>query len=258
MASSARGLLALSYLVVVAAALVLSAGCGPKYPNCKGDKDCKEKEYCVNGKCQQCRPNEKDCPAGQECAEGACKAIPGWCSDSSQCPPDQSCLGNKCQPCTADDQCGEGKCHKGRCQPKNFCLKDDDCPQDQDCINSRCVSGKRSSAGGPTPSCALEAVYFDFNESALTSNAGDVLSKDAACLKQAKRPATLEGHADARGTEEYNLALSERRAIAVKKYLTNLGVSGEQLRTVPKGKTEATGTNEAGWAKDRRVDIKWD
>jgi peptidoglycan-associated lipoprotein len=253
----ARGLLP-TRLWLLVAALGLTLGCGPKYPNCKGDKDCKAKEYCVNGKCQQCRPAEKDCPAGQECAAGACTPIAGYCTDNSQCPADQSCIGNRCKACTADDQCGEGKCHNGRCQPKSVCAKDDDCPQDQDCVNGRCVSGKKARAAGPTPSCALESVYFDFNESVLTSNAGDVLARNAACLKQSDHAAALEGHADPRGTEEYNLALSERRSLAVKKHLENLGVAGGKLRSSPKGKTESTGTNEAGWAKDRRVDLKWD
>ncbi|HEY3352805.1 MAG TPA: OmpA family protein [Polyangia bacterium] len=256
--SLAGGRLGPAHLFVLAAALVLGAGCGPKYPNCKGDKDCKDKEYCVSGKCQQCRPNEKDCPPGQECAGGACKAIAGFCTSDAQCPPDQSCLGNRCKACTADDQCGEGKCHNGRCQQPKSCVKDEDCAQDEDCVKGRCVSGKRSTSAGPTPSCALEAVYFDFNESVLTSNASDVLARDAACLKQAGRAAALEGRADPRGTEEYNLALSERRALAVKKHLENLGVPGGKLRTIPKGKTEASGGNEAGWAKDRRVDVKWD
>ena len=243
--------------ITLAAMAALAFGCGPKYPNCNGDDDCREKkEFCVNGKCQQCRGGS-DCPAGQECAQGACKAIAGYCADSSQCPPDQSCLGNRCRPCTADSECGDGKCHKGRCQPKDFCLKDDDCPQDADCVKGRCVSGKKS-VTGPSPTCPLESVYFDFNESALTTNATEALQRDANCLKQARRPVALEGHADPRGTEEYNLALSERRALSVKRYLENLGVTGGKMRTIPKGKTEARGTDEASWAKDRRVDLKWD
>jgi peptidoglycan-associated lipoprotein len=244
-------------LALFAVGLLATVGCGPKYPNCKGDKDCKDKEYCVQGKCQQCRPNEKDCPAGQECAGGACKPIAGYCSDSSQCPADQSCIKNKCQACVADDQCGDGKCHKGRCQPKNFCVKDDDCPQDQDCVQGRCVSGKKSTAGG-TPNCALESIYFDFNESALTTNASDALQKDAKCIKQGTAGVALEGHADPRGTEEYNLALSERRAQMVKKYLETMGVGSDKMRTIPRGKTQAKGTDEPSWARDRRVDVKWD
>jgi len=239
------------------ALVILVAGCGPKYPNCKGDKDCKEKEFCVNGKCQQCRPGEKDCPKGQECDQGACKAIAGYCDDHTQCPADQSCIGNRCKACVADGDCGDGKCNKGRCQPKDFCVKDDDCPQDSDCVKGRCVKAKKSTTGD-TGACALDSVYFDFNESGLTSSTTETLQKDATCIKSGTKKVALFGHADPRGTDEYNLALSDRRAQSVKKYLTNLGVRSHMLRAVPKGKTEAKGTDEASWAKDRRVDVQWD
>ena len=135
------------------------------------------------------------------------------------------------------------------------CKADDDCATKQLCIRDRCVD---ITAELELAECTLVRVHFDFNESVLTSNAGDVLARNAACLKQSDHAAALEGHADPRGTEEYNLALSERRSLAVKKHLENLGVAGGKLRSSPKGKTESTGTNEAGWAKDRRVDLKWD
>jgi peptidoglycan-associated lipoprotein len=244
-------------LLLALALCALGAGCGPKYPNCNGDKDCKEKEFCVSGKCQQCRPNEKDCKAGEECVLGACKPIAGYCTEHAQCPKDQSCIDNRCKPCVADSQCGEGKCHQGRCLPTKSCVKDDDCAQDEDCVKGRCVSAKKSAAPPPAQ-CALEAVYFDFNESALTTSTTEVLQKDASCLKQVDRKVALEGHADPRGTEEYNLALSERRAISVKQYLVNLGANASRMRTIPKGKTEAKGTDEAGWSRDRRVELTWD
>jgi len=237
--------------------VALVGGCGPKYPNCKGDKDCKEKEFCVNGKCQQCRPGEQDCPRGQECDQGACKAIKGYCETHEQCPPDQSCINNRCKPCVTDGDCGDGKCHQGRCRPKDFCVKDADCPQDADCVQGRCVVHKKATTSG-NEGCVPDSVYFDFNESALTTNATATLQKDADCLKSNTRKVRLEGHADPRGTEEYNLALSDRRAQSVKRYLKNLGVNAHRLRPVPKGKTEAKGTDEASWAKDRRVDVLWD
>jgi peptidoglycan-associated lipoprotein len=243
------------WLPVVLVALM--AGCGPKYPNCKGDKDCKEKEFCVNGKCQQCRPGENDCARGEECVQGACKPIAGYCETHAQCPPNQSCINNRCKPCVADTDCGEGKCHNGRCQAKDFCVTDADCPQDADCVKGHCIVHQKATSG-LGEGCALESVYFDFNESVLTTNATETLQKDAACLKATKRGVRLEGHADPRGTEEYNLALSDRRAQSVKRYLENLGVSGRRLRPVPKGKTEAKGTDERSWAKDRRVDAVWE
>jgi peptidoglycan-associated lipoprotein len=69
----------------------------------------------------------------------------------------------------------------------------------------------------------------------------------------------LVGHTDPRGTEEYNLALSEQRARSVKDYLTPLvGAAGSKLHVVPKGMLEATGTDDASWSRDRRVDFQWE
>ena len=67
----------------------------------------------------------------------------------------------------------------------------------------------------------------------------------------------MVGRADPRGTTEYNMALSDRRAQAVKDYLERLGVAGGRLNKIPRGALDATGTEEAGWAKDRRVDFDW-
>jgi peptidoglycan-associated lipoprotein len=91
----------------------------------------------------------------------------------------------------------------------------------------------------------------------LTTEATDILDKDMACIKRVGRNVQLIGRTDNRGTEEYNLALSERRAQSVKKRLQQLGADGGQLRTLPKGELEATGKDEAGWANDRRVDFEW-
>ena len=72
------------------------------------------------------------------------------------------------------------------------------------------------------------------------------------------RSLRLEGHCDPRGTEEYNLALGDRRARSVLKYLKRLGVQSNRLRPVSKGKLEATGSDEASWARDRKVLFIWE
>ena len=68
---------------------------------------------------------------------------------------------------------------------------------------------------------------------------------------------TLEGHADERGSHEYNLALSERRVLAVKKQLVVLGASPDQIRTVSFGEERpaATGHDERAWGRNRRVEF---
>ncbi len=221
-------------------ALLLTA-CPPKYPACSGDKDCKPNEYCVNNQCQQCR-DSKDCKPGEQCNGGRCEAqAQKSCSTDADCPGDQSCIGGVCKPCASDDQCGDGgKCHSGRCAralPKP--------PEGE------------LDTGKPGP-CTLETVYFDFNEFALSTEATSAIDRDAECLKKSgSRAVTLIGRTDPRGTEEYNLALSDKRAQMVKRRLSELGVDGGKLRVVAKGELEATGTDESGWAKDRRVDFQW-
>ena len=217
--------------------LAFATGCPPKYPKCSNDKDCHEKEFCVNGQCQQCR-SDVDCPGGGNCKGGRCEAPVAraiGCSDDTQCPANQSCLDGKCRPCSDDSQCGAGgKCSAGRCQ-------------------RHAPSGDENNL--PARGCTLEPVYFDFNEYSLTTEGTSAIDKDAECIKKDNRGATLTGHTDQRGTEEYNLALSDRRAQSVKDRLIKLGVTGN-LKTVAKGELDATGKDEAGFAHDRRVDVQ--
>lgn len=235
---------------------LLLTGCPPKYPACNNDKDCNRDqdrhEFCVNQLCQQCR-DSNDCKEGQSCNQGRCEAIPGWCKDNSACEAGQVCIGNKCQSCTSDDQCGAGgKCgHSGRCLQPGQCDDDADCGPDQSCQSGTCVAKETQ------PSCQLETVYFDFNESVLSTEASSTIDRDLACIRQNNRPVRLVGHADPRGTEEYNMALSEKRAMSVRDRLVRLGLQAGQINTVGKGELDATGTDEESWSKDRRVDFEW-
>ena len=79
----------------------------------------------------------------------------------------------------------------------------------------------------------------------------------AECLKTQNKLIYLEAHADTRGTEEYNIMLTDRRGNTVKKFLEDLGVTGTNLQVVSKGDLEATGTDEASMQKDRRVEFIW-
>lgn len=244
-------------LLAAAAILVTTfAGCRPDYPNCETDKDCaQKKEFCVAGKCQQCRA-AADCPKGFSCNQGRCDKIPGYCENRSQCPAGTDCIANRCRACTADRDCPAGsKCSNGVCEPRKRCKSDDDCAQDEDCINGFCTSGR---AAKPAPTeCQLASVYFDFNEAALTTEATSVLARDAECLKKVNRPVTLVGRTDPRGTAEYNIALSERRANSTRAHLERLGVAPARMAILPRGALDAKGTDEPSWAQDRRVDFTW-
>jgi peptidoglycan-associated lipoprotein len=245
----------IALFAVAVATLFVASGCPADYPSCETDKDCHAKEFCVANKCQQCR-DSNDCPAGQSCKAGKCEAIPGYCRSKADCPANQECIASKCKACANDKECPGGQhCVKGACTAKKPCKTDNDCPQDEDCIAGFCTKEK---APAPKPDvCTLDAVYFDFNESALTTEATATLARDAECLKKVNRPAQMVGHTDPRGTQEYNLALSERRAQSVRDHLGRLGVEGTQLSVLPRGSLDAKGTDEPSWAQDRRVDFNW-
>ncbi len=111
----------------------------------------------------------------------------------------------------------------------------------------------------PPPPAALElgTIYFDYDRAEIRADARTVLRKDAEVLRSAGTNVTIEGHCDDRGDEEYNLALGERRANSVRKYLVNLGVDGGQLRTISYGeaKPAAVGSSEEAWQWNRRAEF---
>jgi peptidoglycan-associated lipoprotein len=110
----------------------------------------------------------------------------------------------------------------------------------------------------PVRMLEFEAVYFDFDDASIRSDARPVLRKNAEQLRDYDASITIEGHCDERGNEEYNLALGERRAHVVKEYLANLGVAPSQLRTVSYGeaKPAVMGHNESAWQYNRRTDFR--
>ena len=110
----------------------------------------------------------------------------------------------------------------------------------------------------PNSLLAKRIVYFDFDESVILDQDRPILEAHAQYLSQNLGAAvTLEGHTDERGTREYNLALGERRAISVRQFMSLLGASSQQLRTVSYGEEQpaAREHNEEAWAQNRRVEI---
>ena len=100
-----------------------------------------------------------------------------------------------------------------------------------------------------------DRVFFATNESVLTTRSRDTLRKQAAWMrKNSNLTFVIEGHADERGTREYNLALGERRANAAKDYLMTYGVSGNRLSVISYGKERPvdSGSNPLSWSKNRR------
>ena len=105
----------------------------------------------------------------------------------------------------------------------------------------------------------LTPVYFDYDQSTIKSDMASRLVSNANFLKQNQNARMLiEGNCDARGTNEYNLALGERRALSAKQYLINLGIDSGRLRTVSYGEERPlfSGQDESSFALNRRDDFR--
>ena len=100
-----------------------------------------------------------------------------------------------------------------------------------------------------------DRVFFGYDSSDLDSDALELLQDQVAWLKQnSDVTVTIEGHCDERGTREYNLALGEKRAQAVKNYLIGLGINPDRVSTISYGKERpaVVGSNDGAWAQNRR------
>lgn len=102
----------------------------------------------------------------------------------------------------------------------------------------------------------LEPIYFDYDSHLLSPDAHQILNRNAALLRQESGLfVTIEGHCDERGSDEYNLALGEQRAVAVKRYLVTAGVAANRLTVISYGeeRPSVTGSDEAAWSRNRRA-----
>jgi len=102
----------------------------------------------------------------------------------------------------------------------------------------------------------LQMIHFDYDKYAIRADARPVLERNAEWLKKYKTVKILvEGHCDERGTEEYNLALGERRANGATDYLIALGVPADRMKIISYGKSQpiAGSQDEAAWQKNRRA-----
>jgi peptidoglycan-associated lipoprotein len=224
-------------VMACAAAAALLTGCPPAYPKCDTDAQCKEHgEVCVQGQCKECA-TDNNCKAGFICDANTCVPKPE-CRDDKGCTGGKKCQGGKCVEPTSSKEPGT-------------CTTNDDCGTGEECKGGRCVS----KGGGE---CDWSAIHFGFNESKIEDSDRNRLNALADCIRAGGVHVTLEGHADERGTEEYNLQLSNRRAASVKRYFMDLGIKDSFLDTVGYGenKPAVQGSNESAWAANRRVEFK--
>ncbi len=129
-------------------------------------------------------------------------------------------------------------------RPKSETIADDTLPGDIEELNR--VAQSRG---------YVQDAFFEFNDSTLTAAAQTALTSSATWLKKnGQYNLLIEGHCDERGTEQYNLALGDRRANQAKEYLVTLGVDAGRIRTVSYGEERPfdPGHDESAWAKNRR------
>ncbi|MFO0581602.1 MAG: OmpA family protein [Anaeromyxobacter sp.] len=198
----------------------------------------------------------------------------GECQSSADCASQEGygkvCVQGRCQECAADADCKAGfVCRTNKCVPKPQCGADADCAEGQMCQGERCVTNpdykkpedNASKVGAVPPECADAGAFtirFGFDQSAITAQSQDSLQKLADCLKRAPaKKVTVSGHADERGTTQYNVALGSRRAEAAKKYLSDLGVSAA-IETVSYGEEKplCKQATEDCWAENRRDEFQ--
>jgi len=106
-----------------------------------------------------------------------------------------------------------------------------------------------------SPDRGLEIIYFDYNSFALRNDALAALDRNAAKIRQVPNVIIqIEGHCDERGTQEYNLALGEKRALTTREHLIKLGIPGDRIITISYGEEvpAVVGSNESAWAQNRR------
>jgi peptidoglycan-associated lipoprotein len=225
--------------------LVGAIGCTsePEYPNCENDRHCQRngrREFCIQRRCQQCRATE-DCASDQTCLRNRCVPGVNACDGDNDCLVNQVCDNHRCVPrpeCDSVRPCGDGRrCEAGRCVAE--------VAQDTDPNDNRGAQ------------CSFEPPLFDFDDVTLSEEARAALQRAVECIQRERNTRyVLIGRADPRGTAEYNLALGERRARVVQRYMISLGVLPDRLAVSSEGSEFATGTDEAGWRRDRRVDFR--
>ena len=136
----------------------------------------------------------------------------------------------------------------GRCPAADQCLDDTGCPAGQACDGGFCVHfGSRAGV------CGVGELHFGWDSVEIPPAARARLVAGADCIRKLGKTILIEAHADNVGSDEFNILLTDRRGAAVQKLLVDAGVPQARLQVLAKGSLEATGTDEAGRAQDRRV-----
>lgn len=197
------------------------------------------------GGCRSAREAELGCRTNDDCA--------------ALDPNTPYCFDHACVACLADANCGAGfSCADGACEAiMGWCASDRDCAEGMSCVNNACAAAVASVSDEEVAMCLdrfLSTVYFDFDQAMVSDESREKLADEIGCFDGFDGTVVLEGHADARGTSEYNLALGERRARSVRDHLRHF--TAIDIRTVSYGEERPVdgGQSEAAFARNRRVE----
>lgn len=261
---------------------------------CRQDSDCvmpradgsQRQGVCVAGTCRECAADEH-CPQGEVCSEGQCAPPAEECTDDADCASGSICAATRCRQLCEVAEDGVNPCPEDQvCAPQGFCVEPAlICNSDEDCEEGTCEAGLCVFVQRQTPLAAdaedpsandgvvgeeeapgaefsdrqqAWTVWFGFDQSVLRDQDLSALQQVAQFLKEdSEATVVIEGHADNRGAPDYNLALSERRAESVERYLQRLGIAGKRMRKVPYGSERPVDSrdNEEAWARNRRCEI---
>ncbi|NOY13520.1 MAG: peptidoglycan-associated lipoprotein Pal [Deltaproteobacteria bacterium] len=126
-------------------------------------------------------------------------------------------------------------------------------------VDEAAVARAAAEAAATRAASGLQRIHFDFDQYVLTDDAKQILADNAALLKAAPGvKVQVEGHCDDRGSDEYNLALGEKRALATKNYLVSLGIAADRLSVISYGEERPLdpADNKVAWAKNRRAEFR--
>jgi len=245
----------------------MTIACQPDTNICESDNECQRPDalgdVCVQGTCQECIEDA-------QCVEARGD---GYFCNSGRCD-EKHKLSQLGEPCTEADECTTSLgCINGVCQDPTTisatitCHSTMDCATGFLCLNNICAEEtpeqkeRRKSCNtlfSKQDNLAREAILFEFNDYALTTNSQQQLQMAAECISEFDTLGiVLEGHSDDRGTQEYNLALGEKRATTVRNYLKTLGADPEKFVVRSKGENEPVceRADETCWARNRRVEF---
>jgi peptidoglycan-associated lipoprotein len=252
--------------------------CKPRYPRCEQDVQCQQQgEVCVQGQCQECRTQEQ-CNAKYPNDPRTCDS--GRCISTAECHTSEECVRSKgegyqcrnftCEPgCSVSSDCASGqRCIQHTCTVQQ-CEFDIDCGPQMACLDGICTAPPHIDATRVSAACkslnpssdlviASPSVSFEFDASDLKEETLEDLKTFASCLKEVPTlRIQIEGHCDDRGTQEYNMALGDRRARSVQSYLERLGIPSGRMGVRSKGENEplCEESTEACWARNRRVEF---